>query len=220
MNLKLLLLAVVGLSSCNAQTKSKMSDPYAMAPIPAAEAGQEVAVLASGCFWGTEFYLQKVPGVIATTCGYTGGFVKNPSYREVCTKRTGHYEAVHVVFDPAQVSFEKLVRVFFETHDPTQRNGQGPDIGPQYRSAVFFQNEAQRETAKISRQRYCRRRSFTRRRTTIRIIMTTKGEHPIVMLQGSCSKENILSTKNPRAIGAGVFICRGSIIQPPTRNPP
>ncbi len=147
MNWKLLLLAVVGLSSCNAQTKSKMSDPYAMVPIPAAEAGQEVAVLASGCFWGTEFYLQKVPGVITTTCGYTGGFVKNPSYREVCTKRTGHYEAVHVVFDPAQVSFEDLARVFFETHDPTQRDGQGPDIGPQYRSAVFFQNEAQRETA-------------------------------------------------------------------------
>jgi peptide methionine sulfoxide reductase msrA/msrB len=149
MNWKLLLLAVVGLSSCNAQTKSKMSDPYAMATIPAAEAGQEVAVLASGCFWGTEFYLQKVPGVIATTCGYTGGFVKNPSYREVCTKRTGHYEAVHVVFDPAQVSFEELARVFFETHDPTQRDGQGPDIGPQYRSAVFFQNDAQRETAQL-----------------------------------------------------------------------
>lgn len=133
------------LASCTAQTNKKMSDAYAMATIPAPEEGQEVAVLASGCFWGTEFYLQKIPGVLATTCGYTGGMVKNPTYREVCSKRTGHYEAVHVVFDPAQVSFEEIARVFFETHDPTQRNGQGPDIGPQYRSAVFFQDQAQRE---------------------------------------------------------------------------
>ncbi|MEY2963631.1 MAG: hypothetical protein RL754_892 [Bacteroidota bacterium] len=135
--------------SCTAQTREKMSDAYAMATIPEAEEGQEVAVLASGCFWGTEYYLQKVPGVIATTCGYTGGHVKNPTYREVCTKRTGHYEAVHVVFDPEEVSFEELARVFFETHDPTQKDGQGPDIGPQYRSAIFFQNEAQRETAEM-----------------------------------------------------------------------
>ncbi|MGB1551925.1 MAG: peptide-methionine (S)-S-oxide reductase MsrA, partial [Schleiferiaceae bacterium] len=132
---------------CTAQTNKKMNDAYAMAVIPEPAEGQEVAVLASGCFWGTEYYLQKVPGVTATTCGYTGGVVKNPTYREVCTKRTGHYEAVHVVFDPEQVSFEELARVFFETHDPTQRDGQGPDIGPQYRSAVFFQNEAQREVA-------------------------------------------------------------------------
>ena len=134
-------------ASCTAQTNKKMSDAYAMATIPAPAEGQEVAVLASGCFWGTEFYLQKIPGVLATTCGYTGGMVKNPTYREVCSKRTGHYEAVHVVFDPAQVSFEEIARVFFETHDPTQRNGQGPDIGPQYRSAVFFQDQAQREVS-------------------------------------------------------------------------
>ena len=100
-------MAVLGLTlSCTAQTNKKMSDAYAMAVIPEPAEGQEVAVLASGCFWGTEYYLQKVPGVTATTCGYTGGVVKNPTYREVCTKRTGHYEAVHVVFDPEQVSFE------------------------------------------------------------------------------------------------------------------
>ena len=143
-------MAVLGLAlSCTAQTSKKMSDAYAMAVIPEPAEGQEVAVLASGCFWGTEYYLQKVPGVLATTCGYTGGMVKNPTYREVCTKRTGHYEAVHVVFDPEKVNFEELALVFFETHDPTQRDGQGPDIGPQYRSAVFFQNEAQRETAQM-----------------------------------------------------------------------
>ena len=148
MKIKVLAMAVLGLTlSCTAQTNKKMSDAYAMAVIPEPAEGQEVAVLASGCFWGTEYYLQKVPGVTATTCGYTGGVVKNPTYREVCTKRTGHYEAVRVVFDPKQVSFEELARVFFETHDPTQRDGQGPDIGPQYRSAVFFQNEAQREVA-------------------------------------------------------------------------
>ena len=134
-------------ASCTAQTNKKMSDAYAMATIPAPAEGQEVAVLASGCFWGTEFYLQKIPGVLATTCGYTGGMVKNPTYREVCSKRTGHYEAVHVVFDPAQVSFEEIARVFFETHDPEQSNGQGPDIGPQYRSAIFYQNEGQKATA-------------------------------------------------------------------------
>jgi len=148
MRFKAIAMALFALTaSCTAQTNKKMSDAYAMATIPAPEEGQEVAVLASGCFWGTEFYLQKIPGVLATTCGYTGGMVKNPTYREVCSKRTGHYEAVHVVFDPAQVSFEEIARVFFETHDPTQRNGQGPDIGPQYRSAVFFQDQTQREVS-------------------------------------------------------------------------
>ena len=148
MKVKVLIMAVFGLIlGCTAQTNKKMSDAYAMAVIPEPVEGQEVAVLASGCFWGTEYYLQKIPGVLATTCGYTGGMVKNPSYREVCTKRTGHYEAVHVVFDPSEVSFEELARVFFETHDPTQHDGQGPDIGPQYRSAIFFQNEAQFEIA-------------------------------------------------------------------------
>jgi len=115
MKVKILTIAVFGLVlSCTAQTNKTMSDAYAMAVIPEPGEGQEVAVLASGCFWGTEYYLQKIPGVLATTCGYTGGMVKNPSYREVCTKRTGHYEAVHVVFDPSQVSFEELARVFFE----------------------------------------------------------------------------------------------------------
>lgn len=104
----------------------------------------ETAVLASGCFWGTEYFLKRIDGVIATTVGYTGGFIDNPTYEQVCSKRTGHYEATEVVFDPQKTSYEEIVRVFFETHDPTQVNGQGPDIGPQYKSAIFYTNESQK----------------------------------------------------------------------------
>lgn len=107
----------------------------------------KTAIFASGCFWGTEYFLQKQKGVIETTVGYTGGTLNNPSYRQVSSKTTGHYEAVKVVYDPQQVSYEQLVRLFFETHDPEQKNGQGPDIGPQYRSAIFVQDENERKIA-------------------------------------------------------------------------
>lgn len=105
------------------------------------------AVFASGCFWGTEYFMKRIEGVISTDVGYTGGHVDNPTYEQVCSKTTGHYEAVKVVYDPSVVSYETLARQFFETHDPTQMNGQGPDIGPQYRSAIFVANEEQREVA-------------------------------------------------------------------------
>ena len=101
-------------------------------------------VVASGCFWGTEFFLQKLEGVKTTTVGYIGGYVENPTYEQVCGKKTGHYEACLVEFDPSQVSVEQVLRVFFETHDPTQENGQGPDIGPQYRSGIFYANDGQK----------------------------------------------------------------------------
>ena len=99
------------------------------------------AILASGCFWGTEYFLKRIEGVLSTQVGYTGGFVENPTYEQVCSKRTGHYEASEIIFDIEETNFEKILRVFFETHDPTQKNGQGPDIGPQYKSAIFYLDE-------------------------------------------------------------------------------
>ncbi len=105
----------------------------------------ERAIFASGCFWGTEYYFQKAQGVISTTVGYVGGRVSNPSYREVCSGTTGHAEATEVFYDPEKTDFETLARLFFETHDPTHLNRQGPDIGTQYRSGVFYFNEEQKE---------------------------------------------------------------------------
>ncbi|MBN2781422.1 MAG: bifunctional methionine sulfoxide reductase B/A protein [Candidatus Marinimicrobia bacterium] len=114
---------------------------------------EETAIFAGGCFWGVEYYLQKLDGVKTVVSGYTGGKTENPSYQDVSYRNTGHYEAVEVTYDPAVVDFETLAKTFFEIHDPTQTNGQGPDIGKQYRSAVFYRNEEQKAvTEKLIRR--------------------------------------------------------------------
>ena len=105
------------------------------------------AVFAGGCFWGVEHLMQAAPGVLDVQSGYTGGRAEKPSYEQVKTGTTGHFEAVRVTYDPSQTDYETLAKLFFEIHDPTQSDGQGPDIGSQYRSAVFYADEQQKQIA-------------------------------------------------------------------------
>jgi peptide-methionine (S)-S-oxide reductase len=116
--------------------------------------GYETAVFGLGCFWGAERKFWQTPGVYSTAVGYAGGFTPNPTYEETCTARTGHAEVVLVVFDPAQVSYETLLKVFWESHDPTQGNRQGNDIGSQYRSAIYATTPAQLQAAQASRDMF------------------------------------------------------------------
>ncbi len=114
----------------------------------------EKATFGAGCFWGVEVAFRKVPGVTATAAGYLGGTLSNPSYEDVCTGRTGHAEVVEVTYDPAKIGYEDLLNVFWTTHDPTTLNRQGPDRGTQYRSAIFYHNDAQKTAATASREEW------------------------------------------------------------------
>jgi peptide-methionine (S)-S-oxide reductase len=124
--------------------------------VPPFPEGHEVADLGLGCFWGAEKAFWKLPGVYATAVGYQGGATPNPTYEEVCTGRTGHAEVVRVVFDPRRVSYEDLLRTFWESHDPTQGMRQGNDVGTQYRSAIYVHSPSQRRAAEASRDAYAR----------------------------------------------------------------
>jgi methionine-S-sulfoxide reductase len=107
----------------------------------------EEAIFGAGCFWGVQYYFDQVPGVIETEVGYSGGHIDNPSYQQVLAHTTGHAEATRIVFDPQKVSYETLLKQFFRMHDPTQLNRQGPDVGDNYRSAVFYKDESQKQAA-------------------------------------------------------------------------
>src|SRR5215211_3258683 len=119
--------------------------------------GYQQALFGLGCFWGAERAFWQVPGVWSTAVGYAGGFTSNPSYEEVCSGRTGHAEAVLVVFDPQKVSYEQLLKVFWESHDPTQGMRQGNDVGTQYRSAIYWSDEDQREAAERTKAAFAER---------------------------------------------------------------
>jgi peptide-methionine (S)-S-oxide reductase len=113
----------------------------------------EKATFGAGCFWGIEAAFRKVPGVLSTSVGYAGGSFGNPTYKDVCSGETGHAEVVQVEYDPSQVSYEEIVDVFWKIHDPTTLNRQGPDVGTQYRSAIFFHNPEQEAAARASKER-------------------------------------------------------------------
>lgn len=119
--------------------------------VPAAQTDKqektETAIFAGGCFWGVEHLMQQQPGIISIEAGYIGGHTENPTYREVCSQNTGHAEAVRIVFDPSKVSYTTLAKLFFEIHDPAQTDGQGPDLGDQYRSEIFYTTPQQKEVA-------------------------------------------------------------------------
>ena len=164
------------------KTKTQMIDPSEALPgrtdqsmpIPAAHLitgaplvgpwpdGHETAVFAMGCFWGAERKFWQTPGVFSTAVGYAGGYTPNPTYEETCTARTGHTEAVLVVFDPTQVSYEGLLKLFWESHDPTQGNRQGNDIGSQYRSAIYTTTPAQMDAVIASKAMFQERLSAAR----------------------------------------------------------
>jgi peptide-methionine (S)-S-oxide reductase len=140
----LFILTIIGtLPACNSNPSNSQS--MDLTPLPTQKT--DTAILAAGCFWCIEAIFQELDGVISVTSGYTGGAIKNPSYKEVCTGTTGHAEAARIIYDPSIITYDELLEVFWKTHDPTTLNRQGADAGTQYRSAVYYLNENQKEIA-------------------------------------------------------------------------
>ncbi|MFW5840456.1 MAG: peptide-methionine (S)-S-oxide reductase MsrA [Planctomycetota bacterium] len=146
--------------ACNT-TRNAMTDKAIASTVgqEKPETQTQTAIFAAGCFWGVEYTFRTIEGVLDTEVGYTGGHKDNPTYKEVCSDTTGHAEAVKVVYDPEQVSYEKLLEVFWANHDPTQVDRQGPDVGSQYRSAVFYTSDEQKEQAETSKAAQAEKRS-------------------------------------------------------------
>ncbi len=134
--------------------------------MPAKKSALETATFAAGCFWGVEDIFRNTAGVKDTLAGYSGGHTKNPAYKEVCTGNTGHAESVQVIFDPSDISYEKLLDLFWGLHDPTTRNRQGPDVGSQYRSVIFFHSEEQGRLARKSKEKLEKSGKFSRKIVT------------------------------------------------------
>ena len=148
------IISIFSLISCNEKLNSESSNIKESSSIKENKEERKMipenvkyAYFASGCFWGTEYWFEKGKGVYAVVSGYAGGHKINPTYQEVCTGLTGHLETVQVAYNPDETTYEDLVKLFFETHDFTQKNGQGPDIGSQYLSAIFYQTEEEKEIA-------------------------------------------------------------------------
>ncbi len=145
-----LLLLIPTLASCEPEKVMTETDKKA-AKMPEVPAGAEVVTLGAGCFWCIEAAYQQLDGVISATSGYMGGTKKNPTYEDICNGGSGHAEVVRVVFDPKKISFEKVLAWFWDLHDPTTLNRQGNDVGDQYRSAIFYQSDAQKTVAEASK---------------------------------------------------------------------
>lgn len=144
--------ALFGTAACTSRNEIDSGTENLMSEVTTNDSLQ-VATFGSGCFWCTEAVFQQVDGVTKVESGYSGGKVKNPTYREVCTGMTGHAEVIQLTYDPAKVSFEELLEIFWQTHDPTTLNRQGADVGTQYRSAIFYHNAGQKELAEAYKKK-------------------------------------------------------------------